>query len=209
MPIADHSSPVSLILRPSWLSGLIAVIAGLVVSIGVIVVFSLSSSDVQQQLLIWQHSQPTRALTTPDQVLAQSDKPTFSGSWPLLVFWSGLGLVVYFVATNVARSIHNAETFRESLSYVNVKKQSLIRIETEVVLVKTVVAVLWVVFTVMFFKKVIPYSITAAHASAADVLSLQGLTYAFLSFMSIAVSVQLHTIFLRLLAGRVRIFTSY
>lgn len=203
-----HATALSLLLTPSWLSGLIAVIAGLVVAGGVIIAFSASNSQVQQQLLVWQQAIPERALTTPDQILEQNDKPTLQGSWPLLIFWSLLGLVVYTIATSITKSISNAEAFRESLDYVHADRHSMVQGVVQRIVIRLAIVGLWALFTLMFFKHVIPYSITAAHASAADVLSPNGIAYALISFLAIALSMHLHAIFLRLSFGKVRVLTS-
>jgi hypothetical protein len=44
---------ISLLLSPSWFSGVLAVIVGLVLSVGVIVAFSANNSSIQQQLVSW------------------------------------------------------------------------------------------------------------------------------------------------------------
>ena len=209
MPIdKQHSSSLSLALSPSWLSGLIAVITGLVVAGGMVLIFTASSSQIQEQLIVWQHPTSTHKLTTPDQVLKENDKQTLQGSWPLLIFWSILGLVVYAVATTIIKSIGNAEAFRESLGYVHAKKLSMLAGAALSITFRLVVIGLWALFAVMFFKRVIPYSITAAHASAADVASVYGITYALLSFLAISLSLHLHTVLMRLSLGKARLFNS-
>ena len=57
----------------------------------------------------------------------------------------------------------------------------------------------------LFFKEVIPYSITAAHAGAVELPGATGGLYTLLAFLIIVVSIQLQTIFLRLATGRVRL----
>src|ERR1700751_5790038 len=84
----SQKRPLTLLLTPSWLSGLLAVTAGLVVSVGVIIVFSLNNSSVQQQLIAWQSTKAGPALTTPDHTLPENDHPTLRGSWPLILVWS-------------------------------------------------------------------------------------------------------------------------
>ncbi len=205
-----HIEALNQILSPSWISGLIAVFAGLVVAGGVIIAFSFNNSQIQQQLTAWQHSTPVdeKALATPDQVVQENDKPTLKGSWPLLIFWSLLGLVVYVIATSITKSIKDAEAFRESLDYVHADKHLLLQGAAQHIALRLTILGLWALFTVMFFKRVIPYSITAAHASAGELLSFQGVTYALVAFLTIALSMHLHAIFMRLSIGKARVFTN-
>ncbi len=205
-----HVEALNLILRPSWLSGFIAILAGLVVTLGVIVAFSANNSQIQQQITVWQEATPTHdsALTQPDQVLHENDKPTLQGSWPLLIFWSVLGLGVYALATFIIKSIGHAEAFRESLNYVHADKHLMLQTVGQHIAIRLGTIGLWALFAAMFFKYVIPYSITAAHASAADVMSVYGVVYAVASFLSIAVSMHAHAIFMRLSIGKVRVFTN-
>lgn len=202
----EDSRQISLLFKPSWLSGLVAVVIGLTISIGVIVAFEAHNSVLQQQLLAWQQTQAQPALTTPSQTLVQNDHPTLRGSWSLLLLWSLAGVVVYAIAASVIHSLASAEELRESLDYVNARPRAMLASTAEHVLLRTIAAIVLVVFGVTFWRQIIPYSITASHASAADVLSLDGVLYALLSFMLVAISVHVQTMLLRLTLGRARVF---
>lgn len=198
---------LGVLLKPSWLSALVAIVAGLVVSVGVITAFELHNSTVQQQLVAWQQTKPQPALTTPDQTLPENDRPTVAGSWPLLVVWSLIGLAVYVIATAVVRSLAQAEALRESLDDVHARPRQLVATTVEHVLLRVVALIILVILFRVFLKQLLPYSITAAHASAADFWSATGILYACLSFAMIVVSLHIQTIFLRLSLGRARIFS--
>lgn len=201
---------LSWILKPSWLSGLLAVLAGLIVTGGVIIAFSANDLQLQRHLIEWQHSKTSvnPKLTTPDQVLKENDKPTLQGSWPLLIFWSILGLTVYFMAMFITKKISNAEAFRRSLGYVHANKQSMILGAASRIIFRLAIIGVWAGFSLMCFRSIVPYGIRMAHASAADVFSAHGITYALISFIVILLSVHLHAVFMRLSLGRIRVFTS-
>ncbi len=198
---------LNLLLTPSWLSGLLAVLAGLIVTVGIIVIFSLHTSGVQQQLTAWQINKPQRTLTTPDQVLAENDRPSLNESWPLVVVWAGIGLAVYAVAAAIVRSLSNAEGLRESLDYVNAHPHELLKQTVEHAALRAAAAILLAALTLTIVKKVLPYCITASHASAGDILSPVGILYMLLSFAVLVISLHIETILLRLALGRVRIFS--
>jgi hypothetical protein len=197
------------LLTPSWLSGLLAVAAGLFLTVGVLLAFSLNNSSIQQQLIAWQANkpQPTQTLTTPNQTLIENDHPTIKGSWPLIVVWSLIGLITYTIAASVMHTIGQAEELRESLDYVNAQPRSLLIVTAEHAAMRLMAAIILIGMVTLFIKESIPYGITAAHASAADVASLSGALDALLAFAVIALSIHLQAIFVRLALGRLRVFS--
>lgn len=196
-----------LLISPSWISGLIAVVLGLVFSIGVILAFSVNTSSVQQQLISWQQDQPERPLTQPGTYVGADEHPQLKDSWPLLIVWAGVGLIVYMITAAVVHSLSEAEAVRQSLGYVHANPSKTLEITVGHIILRAVAAAALVAMFIIFYKHVIPYSITAAHASASDIQSVTGVLYAVLAFAMVALSVQLQTIFLRLSLGRVRVFS--
>lgn len=195
------------LLEPSWLSGLIAVIAGLVVTIGVILAFSFNNSQIQQQLTGLQNTTaPT--LTLPGQNPPGGTKNSLQNTWPLLGFWAIIGFVVYFVVETVAQGVHNLEELREEMGYVHAQRDILLKTAVEYLLIRLLTVIVWLFFIEVFFKRIIPYSILAAHASTADLHSGQSFIYALVSFFMITASLHLHTIFLRLSLRRTRVFSA-
>lgn len=203
----EDRQALSRLLTPSWLSAMLAVTAGLLVTVGVIVAFSFHNSSIQQQLTAWQQNKPQRTLTTPDQELVQNDKPTLKGSWPLLVLWTFIGLGVYGIAAGIVRSVSRAAELRESLEYVHAKPHALLKDAAEHIVLRLLATTMLCLLLVLFFRQIVPYGITASRAAAGDLLSLSGLLYAFLSFAIVVVSVHLQVIFLRLAFGRERLFS--
>jgi len=204
---SEDRRAIGLLLTPSWLSGLVAIVIGLVISAGVITAFELHNSSLQQQLITWQSTQPQRALTTPDQTINSNDRPTLQGSWPLVLLWSLAGLVVYGIAAAIVQSIARAAELEKSLDYVHANRHSMLAETAEHLLLRLTAVIVLVVLAVVFWRQIIPYSITAAHASAADLLSIDGGLYALLAFVLIAVTVHVQTVFLRLALGRARVFS--
>lgn len=205
---AEDNRLLKLLLTPSWLSCLVAVIAGLTVSVGVIVAFEAHNSLLQQQLVAWEQTLPQPTLTTPGQTVTQDNTPTAKNSWTLLLLWSLVGLLVYGLVATTVHSISRAEGLRESLKYVHANPRTLLASTAQHLLLRLIATITLIGFIAAFFKQVIPYGITAARASAADVISLDGVLYALLSFALIAVSIHLMTILLRLALGRARVFSA-
>lgn len=202
----QNQTIINQLLSPSVLSGMVALLAGLLITGGVLIAFTTHTSAVQQQLIAWQPHDTPRALTTPHQTLVENDKPTLKGSWPLLVVWSLVGLVVYGIAMAIAHSIGSAKELSDELEYVNAKPVLELEVAVEHFLTRLVSGAITISLLVIFVKRVIPYSITAAHAAAAEILSISGIEYTVLSFAIVVVTLHITTVFARLAVGRARIF---
>ncbi len=196
------------LLTPSWLSGLIAIAAGLVVTIGVVLAFSFNTSQIQQQLGNLQNTSKQSVLTLPGQTPPGTTANSLQNTWPLLAFWGVVGLVVYFIVETIAKAISNAAALREELYYVHAKRDTLIKMTVEYLVIRLIIVAFWLIFIDLFLKRIIPYSITASHAAASDPKSLSAFLYILLSFVMIAGSLHLHAIFLRLIARRPRVFSA-
>jgi len=198
---------LGLLLTPSWLSGLVAVVIGLTISVGVIVAFDAHNSQLQQQLMAWQDTQPQPGLATPGQSLPENNRPTLQGSWTLLLLWSLVGLLVYSLVATIIRSFVRAEELRESLDYVNAQRQTILVSTAKHLLLRVIASILLLILAAAFWRQIVPYSIAAAHASDTDLVSLDGSLYALLSFSLIVVSLHVQTILLRMALGRTRVFS--
>jgi hypothetical protein len=199
---------LGLLLTPSWLSGLIAVVAALIISAGVIIAFEVNNSALQQQLIAWEQTKPQPALTQPGQSLPENDHPTLQGSWPLLLLWSLVGLLVYIIVAAFIHDLNRAKELRDSLNYVNARPQAALATTAEHVVLRIIAAAVLVVFAAFSLREIVPYCITAAHASASDFWSVDGGLYALLSFALIAISAHVLAVLLRLALGRPRVFSS-
>ncbi len=197
------------LLTPSWLSGLISITAGLIVTAGFIFIFAFNNGTVRQQLISYQNtpsSQP--ALTLPGSAPPGNNNNSLQNTWPLIAFWGMIGFVAYFVVEFIVKIIRDAQEFTEELNYVHAKRNVILKTTAEYLLFRVAAAAIWLIFIDVFFKRIIPYSILAANASASDFVSVGGILDALLSFLMIAVSLHVNAIFLRLTLRKPRIFTS-
>jgi hypothetical protein len=195
------------LLTPSWLSGLIAILSGLVVTVGTIIVFNLSNSPIQQQIAGWQNTRQQTTLTVPGQIVA-APQNSLQTSWPLLAFWAAIGLAVYFVVEEIISIARNTAELKAELDYVHASRQQLLRTSMTRLLIRVAAIAAWLIFIDIFSKRIIPYSLISAQAGTADLVSWNGLFYESLAFVMVALSLHAHTIFLRLVARKPRVFSS-
>lgn len=200
----QDSKALGLLVTPSWLSGLVVVLAGLIITAGVMVSFSVHNSPVQQQLIAWQQTQPKPSPSSFSE-RPLTEKPTLQNSWPLIGVWALIGLGVYFIAASIIRSLNSAVELKETLKYVNAKPEHMLQAALGHAVLRAVATIILIALFVSFLRHVIPYSITAAHAAAAEPASIGGVVYAFLSFAVVVLSLHVQVIFLRLAFGRVRL----
>src|SRR5471030_626202 len=114
------------VLSPSWLSGLLVVLAGLVVTGGAIITFSLSHSTFKQNLISWEQSQTHTSAVISGQSSATIN-PTIANSWPLIFVWGVVGLFTYAVAASIIRFILETIAFKKQLDYVHADAHSMLK----------------------------------------------------------------------------------
>ncbi|HSX47380.1 MAG TPA: hypothetical protein VLF63_01255 [Patescibacteria group bacterium] len=196
------------LLKPSWISGLLAVLIAFVLTVGVILTFNLNNSQLKQDLLSFEHtpsSQP--ALTLPGEA-PSTPKNSLQGTLPLVAFWGMTGLVVYFIVEYFVKIIRNTEEFTKELSYVHVKRNAMIKNAFEYIILRLVSALLWLILLDLFFKQIIPYSISLSHRAVSSATVVNSIMDGLAAFIIIVITLHLNVIFLRLVFRRARIIGS-
>jgi uncharacterized membrane protein len=94
------------------------------------------------------------------------------------------------------------------MGYVHADKQKTISITVGHIVLRVIAFVALVAVLVIFYKRVIPYCITASHAAASDLLTVQGILYGVLSFAMAALGIHMITVFARMATGRPRVIGS-
>jgi hypothetical protein len=197
------------LLAPSWLSGLITSLIALFLSVGVLFIFSLHSSGFQQDLIILQQQSPSTSYSTSDtsQIVNEDNKLTFANTWPLMLIWSGVGLITYMILAYVGHVLKSFHDMEKSLNYAHSDANSIIQETIERVALRIAAFVTLGFLVDLFIKKVIPYSVSASLASANNLINLDSLLYVFLSLAVSLLSVHTLVILFRLSMGRIRVLT--
>ncbi len=193
-----------LLLMPSWLSGFITITVSLFTVVGTIALSRYQSSSLRLDFLKYHSVHVANNYETVDSGL-QANK--LIANLPLLLLWGLVGLVVYMFATNIVNVIRNAANLTHELDYEHVNRRQLIWGVVKKLIFRLVVLALWIPFIMFFFHHLIADSIASALAGSAQLVTLQGAEYVLLAFVIMAASLHLHTILLRLLLLRPRIFT--
>ena len=193
-----------LLLQPSWLSGLIAIIASLATLAVAIVVSNYEGSSLQQELFSARQGGPITSFNF-QAVTDNLARNSVISNMPLFLFWAALGVIVYLFATSIWAAFSHAEELREEMEYVNAPRQNLVRTAALHAIVRLAALGLWIAYLQLFLKVLLPYVLAAAHVAAVG-LSLANFAYSFLALFVLFVGLQVHVIFLRLVLLRLRAF---
>jgi hypothetical protein len=195
--------------EPSWLSGLFAVLAALVITFGIILIFSFNNNIIKQQLIGLQNTQSSQpTLTLPGQSPPGTTTSSLQNTWPLLGFWAVVGLMAYVIIELFFNTLHEFRQFNNELRYVHVKRRSIVKNTIISFLFRVCMAIVWLVFLDIFFRRIIPFSILSSHASASNLPKLSGILDGCMSIVLIVFGVHVNVVFLRLVLRRPRIFSS-
>ncbi|CAN5140047.1 hypothetical protein BH09PAT3_BH09PAT3_0500 [soil metagenome] len=195
-----------LLLTPSWITNVVGVALGVLVTAGVIVLSRYQGSELRQQIFDVKANTPTNSSAASYQSVADNiANNNFLAAAPLLIVWACVGLVVYFFAMSIARSFGEAFQLHDQLEYVHSSRSDLIK-EALLHLVIRALAVLgWFLFIKLSLSILVPYALAAANI-ASQSLSLSNIGYALLAVIVLYVDICIHAVFLRLIVLKPRLF---
>lgn len=208
MANTSHSQNISHLafvelLKPSWLSGVLCVFLGLVVSVGTVVINNYKSSPLRLDIIDYKSSH-TLSNITSNGILSN----TLVKNLPLLLFWVVVGIVVYICAANIMRALSNTAEMKSEMEYVHANKHDIIVSAIEELGFRIGALLAWVVYIVFFFRHIVPYCVDLSLVGAGQLHTVTGYGYVMLSIVVLAVSLHINVILLRLLLLRPRVFGS-
>lgn len=192
------------VLTPSWLSGLVVFVISLAAVGGTIVITNYEVSGLRQEIFEVRNSGAVQGFDY-QAITSHLAQNQLISNLPLFLFWAGLGVVVYLLATSLWGSLANAEELREEMEYVNAPRKWILRTLLVHLAVRLVVVLLWAAYLRVFLNVFLPYVLAAAHVAATS-LSVSSIGYALLALAVGFVALHAHVTLLRLLLLKVRAF---
>jgi hypothetical protein len=194
------------LLTPSWLVNFVALASGVLVTAGVIVASLYSGSALRFQIFDVQ----SRSIVDKQQgiyanITLEAGDNSFLGALPLLITWACIGLLVYFFAASLMKSISKVAVVREQLDYVNASRQQIIREALIALAVRVAATTGWFLFIKLSIAYIVPYALASASAAAAG-LSIAAVGYVLMAVIVLYVDVVMHAIFLRLVVLKPRLW---
>jgi hypothetical protein len=193
---------------PSWLSLLICIVSALTLCAWVVLTLILKNGGYSQLILHPNgiHTQQS-VLTLPGQTVAESGN-SLQNTWPLIVFWGFIGLIVYFVVDLLISLVNDVKRFNRQLDYVHAKRDAMIKTTIETLGVRLVAVILWLFFLDYFSKRIIPHCINLSHHSIHAGNIFHAVGDIIVALVIIAVCMHINTIFLRIAVRKSRVFGS-
>lgn len=188
------------LLRPSYSSGFLAVLSTLII---------VGSAFVSKLYLSagWL-ADTLRTISDSDTALLEQHSG--DGSSPfnvvlLFMFWSFVGLGVYFIVIGIASGIKEGKEISDELNYVHTNRVKIIQTFFERLAIRAVGLVLLFVIVSLYLKRMIPFSIESVRAVNSDFRSIVTLLIAIIGLLTM---VHLTAILLRMIALRPRLFSA-
>lgn len=122
------------------------------------------------------------------------------------VFWMLVGLVVYLFIQVSGHGISEADETLHELNYVHTKKSQYLEHLVKRTAVQIGIVVLIALYSTLFLKALLPYSLLSLQISLASLPNLPALGFGLLAIIVLGISLHIYVILLRLLLLRIRVF---
>lgn len=196
------------LLLPSWLSGLIVVLASLILVFGSIALLHYHDSS-------WQLVLPVRHQSSSPLVKPGAEVPTDQTTanviledLPLLVFWAGVGTIIYSFAVAAVNAYSNIVNLKQEMNYVHADSRQRLRRATGSLLFRSIVLLFWVMYISFSLHLLLPYAVALAYAGSGTLGWLYDTAYIVAAIGLSVICLHLHTVLLRLLFLKPRLFGS-
>lgn len=199
----DDLNELGVLLKPSWLSGLIAVVVSLVIVVGTVAMIHYNGSSWQ---LLLSHQQHHTVESNSVAFEQQVTKNVFVSNLPLLVFWAGVGMIVYSFIIALSDVFRNVLELKEEMHYVHANRKRLLRQAVLHLVLRATFLAVWVACVHYTIHVLLPYIIALAYAGSGDIGWLYNSTYLVGALIISAISLHLHTVLLRLVLLKPRLF---
>jgi len=194
------------LITPSWLSGLLTIFTSLALVGGVVAYTRYQGSDLKQEIEAVQKSGASLFNVDAHGLTTTLAHNSIINNAPLFLFWASLGVVIYFFATSIWSAFNHAVELEHEMGYVNAPRHELVQIAITTSAVRFAIAAAWFGLLQLTLLILLPYVLSSARlASSSDVL--QSVEYGLAAVVVSFLALQLHTICLRLLFLRQRLFS--
>lgn len=197
---------VKVLLSPSWAEAFVATAFSVILTL-LVIMPALYSQDSYGSLLNVDSASQNQLYQEFSTVAQSVNSSQLANSIALFLFWGFIGLVVYFIADAILRSISAATSFWLLTRYAG-RQRAHLEVEgvTRLGIRVAAAAGLYVLYLGVF-TQLLPYMLYLAHNSL-DVSRIMAAVYLLEVIFLTLVVVHLSVILVRLLLLRVRIFSS-
>ncbi|MDB5186203.1 MAG: hypothetical protein JWL85_726 [Candidatus Saccharibacteria bacterium] len=198
----------SLLLKPSFASLLACFSVAGVVLITSMLLYT-SKNGLLYEYMFGKHSSAEMIQSSANSMAAFSEAMFNNAALNdvlFFVFWMLLGCIVYLVLAGFGFTLSLAGKTLHELHYVNIQRKITDDDPFTKVALRSLVILMWFVYSVFFFKILLPFSILSGQIGISNLYDLDGWLYVGLAFAVLIASLHLHVVLLRLLMLRPRVF---
>ncbi len=200
---------LKLLLKPSWLSTLMAITLTTVV-LGIGNWLYVTRNTFVSEYLFGDFGLVTSLQKSQGNlgqvVIDLFDKP-FSYNVIVLLIAVVCGALVYIALESVTRSVDNVQETWEEIHYASGSTRKLVEIELGMRwFIRIAALVSWIVYWILWLSIIIPFCLLASRLLLTDASTLAAWAYGGLGVVVCVASFQLHVVFIRLILLRPRVF---
>lgn len=203
----NHKLWVAL-LTPSWLSGLVVVIASLAVMVITLVTLNFPGSSLQVLLNDQKSNVQSGLSNTSSTISSNFSSSELISDIPLFILWGCVGLLAYSFATSVVGAFQTAHDFRAELHYTNLNRRQLLIHAWRQLATRIATLVVWFLLIHLTIRIILPYAVALTQFAGGTVGLANTILNAGVAFVVLTLCLHLHTIVLRLIFLRPRILST-
>jgi multisubunit Na+/H+ antiporter MnhB subunit len=198
-------NPFDLLITPSWVSLLLGIIVSLIVVLGSLGLAYYRSSALQT-LINLDHTQTTK-VDGSYAVTGRNDRlSVILSDLPLFIFWAGVGMAAYSFTSGIWGSFRSVAELGEEMNYVHVQRRELLTYALERLALRIGALIGLLVLLNYTVHRILPYSVALSYAGTTETSWLTGALYVLFGIFILLVVTHVHTILLRLIVLRPRLF---
>jgi ABC-type multidrug transport system permease subunit len=195
-------------LTPSWLSGLLTLVIALTIVSGTVVTVRYRDS-----FELWREAHSSQSQPQEYDYGALDDnfsKSQLISDIPLLIFWSGVGLIIYYFTMSLFKLYRRAVDFEHQLDYVNADRNRLVKAAATKAAFRLAVIVIWFLCLRFTQHVLLPYVIALSYTGSGSLYLnwLQNTAYLSAATALAALTLHVHVVLLRLAFLRTRLFSA-
>ena len=196
---------VGILLTPSWFSGLVAFLVGIIVIGGTVLLTRIGSATEQSVLglhSIYRHS--SLGINADDVGQHLGSNSIFNNAI-LFVLWGSVGLVVYSAVQGIINELNHTDDMLHEMHYVHANRQSILRDAIFRAVTRLAALAGWWILAWAMLHKILPYAIASAHLSAYNLSNIHEWLHTLIGFCLCLLGIHGLVILLRLIILRPRL----
>jgi hypothetical protein len=202
--LLQSSRELNLLLTPSLSSGIVVVFLSLGITFGTLFKVLYHGSSLEHLVYLDQNKQ---AIADNYQTVQSSSLlDSWIGYIPLLLFWGGMGLVVYWFCEMLYNVYRSAAMVQEELHYVHSNRQAIIKSLVSHMVVRLVTLAVWILYAWLTIHFLLPYVIAIAYVAGGVHNLLSSILYMARGTLLLLVAFHIHVILCRLFFLKPRLF---